>query len=111
MRNKRNATEQIVAAVKRAEMGLPVADLVLRLGHGGQRSAVIWVIRITAFFAIMPISASIPRIATKPSGFPNSSGAPTTPMRPRGDYWKFGLPMMIWFFIVAVFLVPLIWSF
>ena len=36
-------------------------------------------------------------------------------MEPAGyrftDYWKFGLPMMIWFFIVAVFLVPLIWSF
>ena len=23
-----------------------------------------------------------------------------------GDYWKFGLPMMLWFFIVAVFVVP-----
>jgi di/tricarboxylate transporter len=28
-----------------------------------------------------------------------------------GDYWKFGLPMMIWFFIVAVFVVPLVWRF
>lgn len=28
-----------------------------------------------------------------------------------GDYWKLGLPMMIWFFIIAVFLVPLIWRF
>jgi len=28
-----------------------------------------------------------------------------------GDYWKFGLPMLIWFFVVAVFLVPLIWRF
>jgi di/tricarboxylate transporter len=27
-----------------------------------------------------------------------------------GDYWKFGLPMMIWFLLVSVFLVPLIWS-
>jgi di/tricarboxylate transporter len=26
-----------------------------------------------------------------------------------GDYWKLGLPLMLWFFIVAVFLVPLIW--
>jgi len=26
------------------------------------------------------------------------------------DYWKLGLPLMIWFFIVAVFLVPLLWS-
>ncbi len=28
-----------------------------------------------------------------------------------GDYWKFGLPMMIWFFIISVFVVPLIWRF
>ena len=28
-----------------------------------------------------------------------------------GDYWKLGLPMLIWFFIVAVFLVPVIWPF
>ncbi|PIV78033.1 MAG: hypothetical protein COW54_11615 [Rhodobacteraceae bacterium CG17_big_fil_post_rev_8_21_14_2_50_63_15] len=28
-----------------------------------------------------------------------------------GDYWKLGLPMMIWFFLMAVFLVPLIWPF
>ncbi len=28
-----------------------------------------------------------------------------------GDYWKFGLPIMLWFFVVAVFLVPLVWPF
>lgn len=28
-----------------------------------------------------------------------------------GDYWKLGLPMLIWFFVIAVFVVPLIWSF
>lgn len=28
-----------------------------------------------------------------------------------GDYWKFGLPFMLWFFVVAVFWVPLIWGF
>jgi di/tricarboxylate transporter len=28
-----------------------------------------------------------------------------------GDYWKFGLPMMIWFFVVAVGLVPFVWPF
>jgi di/tricarboxylate transporter len=27
------------------------------------------------------------------------------------DYWKLGLPLLIWFFIVAVFVVPLIWRF
>jgi len=28
-----------------------------------------------------------------------------------GDYWKLGLPLMIWFFVVSVFIVPLIWRF
>jgi di/tricarboxylate transporter len=28
-----------------------------------------------------------------------------------GDYWKLGLPLLIWFFVVSVFLVPLIWRF
>jgi di/tricarboxylate transporter len=28
-----------------------------------------------------------------------------------GDYWKFGAPHMLWFFVVAVFLVPLLWPF
>ncbi len=27
------------------------------------------------------------------------------------DYWKLGLPMMVWFFVIAVFIVPLIWRF
>jgi di/tricarboxylate transporter len=28
-----------------------------------------------------------------------------------GDYWKLGLPMLLWFFVLAVFVVPLIWRF
>jgi di/tricarboxylate transporter len=28
-----------------------------------------------------------------------------------GDYWKLGLPMLVWFGVVAVFLVPLYWHF
>lgn len=27
------------------------------------------------------------------------------------DYWKLGLPLLMWFFVVSVFIVPLIWSF
>jgi di/tricarboxylate transporter len=27
------------------------------------------------------------------------------------DYWKLGLPMLIWFFVVAVALIPLFWGF
>ena len=28
-----------------------------------------------------------------------------------GDYWRFGLPLLGLFFVVAVCLVPLIWAF
>ncbi|TWF47383.1 SLC13 family permease [Neorhizobium alkalisoli] len=28
-----------------------------------------------------------------------------------GDYWKLGTPLMVWFFIVAVFIVPMIWPY
>ena len=27
------------------------------------------------------------------------------------DYWKLGLPLLIWFFVIAVFVVPIIWKF
>jgi di/tricarboxylate transporter len=28
-----------------------------------------------------------------------------------GDYWKLGLPLLIWFFVISVLYVPLIWRF
>ena len=28
-----------------------------------------------------------------------------------GDYWKLGFPLLLWFFVVATFLVPIFWSF
>ena len=28
-----------------------------------------------------------------------------------GDYWKLGLPLLALFFVVAVFVVPVIWPF
>lgn len=28
-----------------------------------------------------------------------------------GDFWRLGLPMLALLFVVAVFLVPVIWSF
>jgi di/tricarboxylate transporter len=52
-----------------------------------------------------------------------TSAAPLTPvatpanlmvMEPGGyrftDYWKLGIVVMGWYFVVAVFLVPLVWS-
>jgi di/tricarboxylate transporter len=28
-----------------------------------------------------------------------------------GDYWKLGLPLVLWYFVVAIFLVPVFWRF
>jgi di/tricarboxylate transporter len=28
-----------------------------------------------------------------------------------GDYWKLGLPLLIWFFVISVFYMPLVWRF
>jgi di/tricarboxylate transporter len=28
-----------------------------------------------------------------------------------GDYWKLGLPLLLWFFVISVFYVPLVWPF
>src|SRR5262249_42556890 len=39
---------------------------------------------MTAFLVIMPSSARMPRMATKPSGLPDTSSAATTPISPSG---------------------------
>jgi di/tricarboxylate transporter len=28
-----------------------------------------------------------------------------------GDYWKLGLPMLLWFLVVSMVLVPVFWAF
>jgi di/tricarboxylate transporter len=28
-----------------------------------------------------------------------------------GDYWRLGLPIIAWFFVVAVGITPLVWAF
>ena len=48
------------------------------------RSASICPIRITAFLVIIPSSAKMPRMATNPSGQPDSNRAATTPINPGG---------------------------
>ena len=56
-----------------------------RTGNPDLRSASICEIRITAFFAIIPSKARMPRIATNPSGRSPMRSASTTPMSPSGS--------------------------
>ena len=48
------------------------------------RSSSMETIRINVFLAIIPISARMPRMATKPSGRLNTSSDSTTPISPSG---------------------------
>ena len=48
---------------------------------------------------LTPIATPTNRMVMGPGGYVFS------------DYWKLGLPLLIWFFVVAVFIVPLIWRF
>jgi di/tricarboxylate transporter len=48
---------------------------------------------------LTPIATSTNLMVMGPGGYSFSS------------YWKLGLPLMIWFFVMAVFYVPLVWRF
>jgi di/tricarboxylate transporter len=48
---------------------------------------------------LTPVATPVNLIVMGPGGYKFS------------DYWKLGLPMLLWFFIVSVFFVPMIWKF
>ena len=46
-----------------------------------------------------------------PRGHPGEPDGDGTRRVPFGDYWKLGLPLLLWFFVVATFIVPVFWRF
>ena len=48
---------------------------------------------------LTPIATSTNMMVMGPGGYSFNS------------YWKLGTPLMIWFFVIAVFYVPLVWRF
>jgi di/tricarboxylate transporter len=61
---------------------------------------VLMVVNIAAAAALLtPIATPANMMVMEPGGYRF------------GDYWKLGLPLMVWFFAVAVVITPLIWRF
>ena len=58
-----------------------------------------WELRDTEGRPLTPVATPVNLIVMGPGGYRF------------GDYWKLGLPVLLWFFVVAVFLVPVFWSF
>jgi di/tricarboxylate transporter len=54
---------------------------------------------VSAAALLTPIATPTNLMVMKPGGYAF------------GDYWKLGLPIMLWYFVIAVFLVPAIWRF
>lgn len=63
----------------------------------------------------MPVLMSIAVAAAGAFLTPIATPTNLMVMRPGGyefgDYWKLGLPLLAWFFVVSVFVVPLVWRF
>lgn len=76
-----------VAAVAATEMGLSPAPVLMSVA-------------VAAAAALLtPVATPTNLMIMEPAGYRF------------GDYWKFGLPILAWYFVVAVGLVPLIWPF
>ena len=76
-----------IAVVAAAEMGISPQPILMAVAVGAAASF------------ITPVATPTNLMIMEPAGYRF------------GDYWKFGLPMMIWFAVVAVGLVPVIWPF
>ena len=64
--------------------------------------------------AVAPVLMSVNVAAAAALLTPVATPANLMVMEPGGyrfnDYWKLGLPVLLWYFVVAVVLVPLVWS-
>jgi di/tricarboxylate transporter len=90
---------QIISNTATALIIIPIAvAAALELGLSPQPVLMSVAIAAAASF-LTPVATPTNLMVMEPAGYKFT------------DYWKFGLPMMVWFFLVAVFLVPLIWSF
>lgn len=68
-------------------------------------------------FGVSPLPALMTLSVATSASFltPVSTPSNTMVMGPAGykfgDYWRLGLPLTVWYFVVSVWLVPLIWRF
>jgi len=90
---------QLISNTATALIMIPVA-VAAAAGMGVSPRPVLMSIAVAAAGAFLtPIATPTNLMVMSPGGYQF------------GDYWKLGLPLLIWFFIISVFYVPLIWRF
>jgi len=90
---------QVISNTATALIIIPIA-VVAALEMGISPQPVLMSVAVAAAAAFLtPVATPTNLMVMEPAGYRF------------GDYWKFGLPFMAWYFVVAVWLVPLIWPF
>jgi di/tricarboxylate transporter len=88
---------QLISNVATALIVLPIA-LTAAVDLGVSARMVLMSVNVAAAASFLtPVATPVNLIVLGPGGYRF------------GDYWKLGLPILLWFFVVSVFLVPLIW--
>ena len=90
---------QVISNMATALIVIPIAVLAAR-GLDVSPVPVLMSINVAAAASFLtPIATPVNLMVMGPAGYKF------------GDYWKLGLPLMLLFFVVSVFLVPVIWPF
>ncbi len=88
---------QAISSTATALIVIPIAIAVAKQVGASPRAALSCVAVAAAAAFLTPVASAANMMVKGPAGYRF------------GDYWKLGLPLMLWFFLVAVFVVPLIW--
>ena len=90
---------QLISSTASALILIPVA--ISAAGEVGvsPRTALVTVAVAAAASFLTPVASSVNLMVQGPGGYRFT------------DYWRLGLPLTIWFFLVGVFLVPVFWPF
>lgn len=90
---------QLISNTATALIIIPIAVTAAADLHISARPVLMSVCVAAAASFLTPVATPVNLIVMGPGGYRF------------GEYWKLGLPMLLWFFIVSVFLVPLFWPF
>ena len=90
---------QLISSTATALILIPVAIAAATAMQVSPRTALVTVAVAAAASFLTPIASSASLMLQGPGGYRF------------GDYWRLGLPLLGWSFLVAVFLVPFLWPF
>lgn len=90
---------QLISSTATALILIPVAIASATAIGVSPRTALVTVAVAAAASFLTPIASSASLMVQGPGGYRF------------GDYWKLGLPLMLWSFLVGTFLVPIFWPF